>query len=211
MLSDGTDLTVGVEGRTWIAAKGDRNFPDGEVFTGPVETATNGEVRFSFPAVMGGREVEDVRLRFEDGRVVKSEAASGEEYLRQMLAMDDGATVLGEFAIGTNYAVKEFTRQILFDEKIGGTCHMALGAGYPDTGQHQRLRAPLGHGVRPARRAPRSTPTASRSTATGGSSRRSSTRTSRSRPDRRPEMSHPMRATCAMNGRSWRRRTSTPR
>ena len=134
MLSDGTDLTVGVEGRTWIAAKGDRNFPDGEVFTGPVETATNGEVRFSFPAVMGGREVEDVRLRFEDGRVVKSEAASGEDYLRQMLAMDDGATVLGEFAIGTNYAVKEFTRQILFDEKIGGTCHMALGAGYPDTG-----------------------------------------------------------------------------
>jgi aminopeptidase len=134
VLSDGTDLTVGVEGRTWIAAKGDRNFPDGEVFTGPVETATNGEVRFSFPAVMGGREVEDVRLRFEDGRVVKSEAASGEDYLRQMLAMDDGATVLGEFAIGTNYAVKEFTRQILFDEKIGGTCHMALGAGYPDTG-----------------------------------------------------------------------------
>ena len=129
-----TDLTVGVEGRTWIAAKGDRNFPDGEVFTGPVETATNGDVRFSFPAVLGGREVEDVRLRFENGRVVKSEAASGEEYLRQMLAMDDGATILGEFAIGTNYAVKEFTRQILFDEKIGGTFHMALGAGYPDTG-----------------------------------------------------------------------------
>jgi aminopeptidase len=136
VLSEGTDLTVGVEGRTWIAAKGDRNFPDGEVFTGPVETATNGDVRFSFPAVMGGREVEDVRLRFEDGRVTKSEAASGEDYLRQMLEMDDGASVLGEFAIGTNYAVTQFTRQILFDEKIGGTCHMALGAGYPDTGSH---------------------------------------------------------------------------
>jgi aminopeptidase len=117
-----------------MASKGRHNFPDGEVFTGPVETATNGEVRFSFPAIMGGREVEDVRLRFEDGRVVQSEAASGEDYLRQMLAMDEGASVLGEFAIGTNYAVDEFTRQILFDEKIGGTCHMALGAGYPETG-----------------------------------------------------------------------------
>ena len=134
VLADGTDLTVGVEGRSWMASKGRHNFPDGEVFTGPVETATNGEVRFSFPAVMGGREVEDVRLRFEDGRVVQSEAASGEDYLRQMLAMDDGASVLGEIAIGTNYAVDTFTRQILFDEKIGGTCHMALGAGYPETG-----------------------------------------------------------------------------
>jgi aminopeptidase len=134
VLGDGTDLTVGVEGRTWVASKGTHNFPDGEVFTGPVETATNGEVRFSFPAIMGGREVEDVRLRFEDGRVVRSEAAEGEAYLREMLAMDSGASVLGEFAIGTNYAVEQFTRQILFDEKIGGTCHMALGAGYPDTG-----------------------------------------------------------------------------
>jgi aminopeptidase len=134
VLADGTDLTVGVEGRTWMASKGTHNFPDGEVFTGPVETQTNGEVRFSFPAIMGGREVEDVRLRFEDGRVVASEAKSGEDYLRQMIGIDDGASILGEFAIGTNYAVEEFTRQILFDEKIGGTCHMALGAGYPETG-----------------------------------------------------------------------------
>ncbi|HYX86360.1 MAG TPA: aminopeptidase [Gaiellales bacterium] len=134
VVGEDTDLTVGVAGRTWIAAKGDRNFPDGEVFTGPVETETSGDVRFSFPAVMGGREVEDVRLRFEGGRVVRSEAASGREYLEQMLAMDDGASILGEFAIGTNYAVEQFTKQILFDEKIGGTCHMAVGAGYPDTG-----------------------------------------------------------------------------
>jgi aminopeptidase len=129
-----TDLTVGVAGRTWVPAKGDRNFPDGEVFTAPVETETEGDVRFSFPAIRGGREVEDVRLRFEGGRVVKSEARSGEDLLRQMLAMDDGASILGEFAIGTNYAVTEFTKQILFDEKIGGTCHMAVGAGYPETG-----------------------------------------------------------------------------
>ncbi len=138
VLAQDTDLTVGVGGRTWIASRGERNFPDGEVFTGPVETETSGDVRFSFPAVMGGREVQDVRLRFEDGQVVRSEAAVGGAYLEQMLAMDPGATVLGEFAIGTNYQVTQFTKQILFDEKIGGTCHMALGAGYPDTGSVNR-------------------------------------------------------------------------
>jgi len=78
--------------------------------------------------------VEDVRLRFDGGRVVQSEAAAGQELLRQMLAIDEGASILGEFAIGTNYAVKDFSKQILFDEKLGGTCHMAVGAGYPETG-----------------------------------------------------------------------------
>jgi aminopeptidase len=134
VVGEDTDLTVGVEGRRWIPCHGDRNFPDGEVFTGPVETATSGDVRFSFPAIFGGREVQDVRLRFEGGRVVRSEAAAGGELLQQMLAIDEGASILGEFAIGTNYAVERFTKQILFDEKIGGTCHMAVGAGYPETG-----------------------------------------------------------------------------
>jgi aminopeptidase len=138
VVAEDTDLQVGVAGRTWIASRGERNFPDGEIFTGPIETETTGDVRFSFPAVMGGREVQDVRLRFEGGRVVKAEAAVGGAYLDQMLAMDPGATVLGEFAIGTNYEVTQFTKQILFDEKIGGTCHMALGAGYPDTGSINR-------------------------------------------------------------------------
>ena len=134
VVAEDTDLTVGVEGRRWIPCHGDRNFPDGEVFTGPIETATRGDVRFSFPAIFGGREVQDVRLRFDGGRVVRSEAAAGAELLQQMLAIDDGASILGEFAIGTNYAVERFTKQILFDEKIGGTCHMAVGAGYPETG-----------------------------------------------------------------------------
>jgi aminopeptidase len=138
VVAEDTDLTVGVEGRRWIPCHGDRNFPDGEVFTGPVETATRGDVRFSFPAIFGGREVQDVRLRFEGGRVVRSEAAAGAELLEQMLAIDDGASVLGEFAIGANYAVERFTKQILFDEKIGGTCHMAVGAGYPETGSTNR-------------------------------------------------------------------------
>jgi aminopeptidase len=115
-----------------------RGFADGEVFTGPIETETSGDVRFSFPAIFSGREVEDVRLRFDGGRVVQSEAAAGQELLQQMLAIDEGASILGEFAIGTNYAVQDFTKQILFDEKIGGTCHMAVGAGYPESGSTNR-------------------------------------------------------------------------
>ena len=138
VLAEDTDLTVGVAGRTWIPCNGERNFPDGEVFTGPVETETNGDVRFSFPAIFSGREVEDVRLRFDGGRVVQSEAAAGQQLLRQMLAIDEGASILGEFAIGTNYAVRDFSKQILFDEKIGVTCHMAVGAGYPESGSTNR-------------------------------------------------------------------------
>jgi aminopeptidase len=134
VVSEDTDITLGVTGRRWIPCHGDRNFPDGEVFTAPVETETRGEVRFSYPAIFGGREVDDVRLRFEHGRVVKSEAAAGGDLLREMLAMDDGASVLGEFAIGANYGVERYSKQILFDEKIGGTCHMAVGAGYPESG-----------------------------------------------------------------------------
>jgi len=134
VVSEHTDITLGVAGRRWIPCHGDRNFPDGEVFTAPIETETRGDVRFSYPAIFGGREVDDVRLRFEGGRVVKSEAAAGGDLLREMLAMDDGASILGEFAIGANYAVDRYSKQILFDEKIGGTCHMAVGAGYPESG-----------------------------------------------------------------------------
>jgi aminopeptidase len=129
-----TDLTVGVGGRTWISASGEHNFPDGEVFTGPVETATTGTVRFTFPAIYGGREVTGIRLTFKDGRVTDARADKGQDFLRSMLDIDAGARVLGEFAFGLNYDIQQFTRNILFDEKIGGTIHMALGAAYPDTG-----------------------------------------------------------------------------
>jgi aminopeptidase len=138
VLADGTDLTLGVADRTWIPAKGDRNFPDGEVFTAPVETETEGTIRFTYPAIRGGREVEDVRLEFAGGRVVGCEASTGADYLRKMVELDDGSAIVGEFAIGTNYAVQSFTKQILFDEKIGGTCHLALGAGYPETGSRNQ-------------------------------------------------------------------------
>lgn len=129
-----TDLRVGVEGRGWLAADGRYNMPDGEVFTSPIETETEGEIRYTFPAVYHGREVEDVRLRFEGGRVVHGEASRGNDYLQSLLEMDEGARVLGEVAFGLNYEIDRFTRNILFDEKIGGTMHLALGSGFPQAG-----------------------------------------------------------------------------
>jgi aminopeptidase len=129
-----TDVRVGVAGRGWMNADGKRNLPDGEIFTGPVETAVDGVVRFSFPSQVQGREVEDIRLWFEAGQVVKATAAKNQDYLERMLEIDEGARRLGEFAIGTNYGITAFSKNILFDEKIGGTMHMALGAGYPETG-----------------------------------------------------------------------------
>jgi aminopeptidase len=134
ILGPDTDLVVAVEGRKWIAADGRYNMPDGEVFTSPVETETQGTIRYTFPAIYHGREVEDVRLRFEDGRVVAAEAARGNDYLRSLLDMDEGARVLGEVAFGLNYEIDRFTRNILFDEKIGGTMHLALGSAFPQAG-----------------------------------------------------------------------------
>jgi aminopeptidase len=129
-----TDLRLSVAGRTWINCGGDKNFPDGEIFTGPVEDSVNGHILFSYPSIMDGREIADIRLRFEDGRVTDASAGRGEEYLLGVLDADKGARFLGEFAFGTNFNITRFTRNILFDEKIGGTVHMALGAGYPESG-----------------------------------------------------------------------------
>jgi aminopeptidase len=129
-----TDLTLDVGGRTWVPGSGGENFPDGEVFTGPVETSAEGTIRFSFPAIFGGREVDDVRLTFQGGKVVEVRAARGQAFLEEMLALDEGASRLGEFAFGMNDAVRQFTRNILFDEKLGGTVHLALGASYPESG-----------------------------------------------------------------------------
>jgi aminopeptidase len=129
-----TDIQYRCEGRTWINCDGRENFPDGEVFTGPIEDSVNGHVRFTYPSVYNGREAEDVRLTFKDGTVVGATAARGQDFLEAMLNMDAGARILGEAAFGLNYGINRFTRNILFDEKIGGTMHMALGAAYPETG-----------------------------------------------------------------------------
>jgi aminopeptidase len=134
IVAEGTDLTFSVKNRTWINCDGQLNFPDGEVFTGPVEQTVEGRVKFSFPAVHNGRETTGVRLTFERGKVAKAEADKGRDFLRAMIAMDRGSCYLGEAAFGTNYNVKRYTRNTLFDEKIGGTIHLALGAGYPETG-----------------------------------------------------------------------------
>jgi aminopeptidase len=133
-----TDLTLSIKGRTWINSDGHRNFPSGEVFTGPIEESANGHISFSYPAVTGGREVDGVRLRFENGKVVEASATKNEEFLITTLDADAGARYLGEYAFGTNFDISRFTRQILLDEKIGGTVHMALGAGYPDSGSQNR-------------------------------------------------------------------------
>jgi aminopeptidase len=134
IVGEDTDLTMRVEGRTWIRSKGLRNFPDGEVFTGPVETSVEGTIRFSFPAVIRGRRAEDVRLRFERGEIVEASARRGQDFLREMIVMDDGARRAGEFAFGLNEAIDEYTGNLLLDEKIGGTVHLALGRSVPGTG-----------------------------------------------------------------------------
>ena len=130
----GTDITLGVEGRTFIPCVGEHNMPDGEFFTGPIEDSVEGEVSFHLPAVIGGREVTGVRLKFESGRVVDASAERNEDYLIKLLDTDEGARRLGELGIGTNYGIDRGTRDVLLDEKIGGTVHMAVGASYPESG-----------------------------------------------------------------------------
>ncbi|NGX31121.1 MAG: Aminopeptidase 2 [Chlamydiae bacterium] len=135
---NGTDLEVNVEDMKWISCCGKNNFPDGEVFTGPNLTAkdggVNGYVHYSFPAIYRGHEVHDIELTFEKGVVVDYKASKGLDFLKAMIHQDEGSKRLGEIAIGTNFQIKEHTKNILFDEKIGGTFHAALGSGYPETG-----------------------------------------------------------------------------
>ncbi len=133
-----TDLTLSIKDRPFINCDGHLNMPDGEIFTGPVEDSLNGTVYYSYPAVYDGREVTGVRLTFENGKVVKATAEKNEEFLLQKLDTDEGSRYVGEFAIGTNESITRFTREILFDEKINGSFHMALGTGYPESGSKNR-------------------------------------------------------------------------
>lgn len=132
------DLTLSIKDHTFLNSFGTHNMPDGEIFTSPVEETVNGWVRFTYPAVYNGMIVEGVELTFRDGRVEKVSATKNEAFLLEMLESDAGARYVGEFAIGTNFEIDRFTKNILFDEKIGGTFHMALGAGYPDTGSRNK-------------------------------------------------------------------------
>jgi len=132
------DLTLSIKGRKFMNSTGTHNMPDGEIFTGPVEDSVNGGVKFTYPAIYGGVAVEGAELTFNRGRVEQARAEKNQDYLIKMLESDDGSRYLGEFAIGTNFDIDRFTGNILFDEKIGGTFHMALGAGYPETGSHNK-------------------------------------------------------------------------
>ena len=132
--SNGTDLKLRAKGRKWINCCGHENFPDGEIFTSPLEDSVNGTIRYTFPAFYGGREVQGVKLTFKDGVIADASAEKDEAFLHSMLGTDEGSKRLGEFAIGTNYEVQRFTKNTLFDEKIGGTCHLAIGASFPEAG-----------------------------------------------------------------------------
>jgi aminopeptidase len=132
------ELKLSVKDRVFLNASGDHNMPDGEIYTGPVEDSADGWVRFTYPAVYQGQVVSGIRLGFKEGRVVEATADKGQELLTTILDTDAGSRYLGEFAIGTNFGIDRFTGNILFDEKIGGSFHMAVGAGYPETGNHNQ-------------------------------------------------------------------------
>jgi len=128
------DLSMSIDERTFIPCAGKENFPDGEIYTCPVEDSVNGWIRFKYPAIYDGNEVEDIELWFEDGKVVKEKAGKNQGLLTSLLNTDAGARYLGEWGIGTNYGITRFTKNMLFDEKIGGTIHLALGLGFPEAG-----------------------------------------------------------------------------
>lgn len=127
------DITLSIKDRAFIESAGKKNFPSGEIFTGPVEDSVNGWVRFKYPAIYSGQEIADIELWFEDGKVVRETASKNQELLTSTLNTDAGSRYLGEWGIGTNYRIQRFTKNMLFDEKIGGTIHFAVGAGYPET------------------------------------------------------------------------------
>jgi len=132
-VGEDTDLTLSTKGRKWINCDGKKNLPDGEVFTGPIEDSANGKIRFTYPGIYMGKEIEDIKLTFKDGEVIDAKAAKGGDLLKKLLEID-GAKRIGEIAIGTNYGVQRFTKNMLFDEKMGGTMHLALGRAIPESG-----------------------------------------------------------------------------
>ena len=134
IVGDKTDITFSTAGRTWVPCSGNMNFPDGEIFTSPVEDSANGYIYFDFPQNYHGSTSKEVYIKFENGKAVEYHAEIGNEFLKSMLEMDEGSCFVGEVAIGTNDRIQDVTGNILFDEKIGGSIHIALGASYPEAG-----------------------------------------------------------------------------
>ncbi len=134
IVGEQTDVTFSVEGRKWLNCCGLNNFPDGEIYTSPVEDSANGQIYFDFPAIYRGNESHKILIKLENGKVVDATAEKGQEFLLSMLDMDEGSRFVGEVAIGTNERIVDVTGNILFDEKIGGSIHVAFGSSYPETG-----------------------------------------------------------------------------
>jgi aminopeptidase len=134
LLGKGVDLVMKVHGKLAKADDGKENMPGGEIFMAPVRESLNGTIKFDYPAIRDGKEVSDIELEFKDGKVVSAKASKNEDFLRSMLATDENASYVGELGIGCNPKVNKFTKDLLFDEKIGGTIHLALGTAYKDNG-----------------------------------------------------------------------------
>jgi aminopeptidase len=133
VVGEDTDISMNIEGRKWMNSCGHRNLPDGEVHSSPHENSVNGTIRFTYPGIRDGKEIENIWLKFKDGKVIDHDASKGKEYLDKVLELEN-ADRIGEIAVGTNYGIDKFTKNMLFDEKMGGTIHFALGSGYPQTG-----------------------------------------------------------------------------
>ena len=129
-----TDLSFSVEGRKWLVFDGKINMPDGEIYTAPVNDTLNGHIYFEFPGVLGGQIMHDIRLRWQNGQLIDASSSTNQDFLRQVVESDAGASRLGELAFGLNPYVNRFCKDILIDEKIGGTIHIALGRAYPECG-----------------------------------------------------------------------------
>ncbi len=133
IIGEETNLSLSVEGRKWLNSCGDQNLPGGEVFTSPVEDSVNGQIKFTYPGLYMGKEAENIFLEFKDGKVINTTADKGDDLLSEILKVEN-ANIMGELGIGTNYGITQYTRNMLFDEKMGGTLHCALGGGFQDAG-----------------------------------------------------------------------------
>ena len=134
IIGDGVDLKMKVHGEKVVADKGEENMPGGEIFMAPVRESLNGWIKFDFPSVRDGKEVSDIELVFKDGKVIEAKATKNLDYLKKMLSIDKNAEFVGELGIGCNPKINKYTNNLLFDEKIGGTIHLALGAAYKENG-----------------------------------------------------------------------------
>jgi aminopeptidase len=134
IIGKGTDLNFSVEGRKWLPFAGTNNLPDGEIATAPVTSTINGIICFENPGVLGGRLIEGIKLHWKEGKLIEAESSTEEEFFQSIINKDEGSSLIGEFAIGTNYMIDRFCNDILLDEKIGGTIHIALGRAYPECG-----------------------------------------------------------------------------